>query len=300
MKRWHMVFDVNKCIGCYTCMLSCKDEHVGNEWLPYTDRQKKRDQKWIVTGHRERGVVPRIDIAYRPALCNHCDDPACAKNAPGCIKKRSDGIVLIDPGKAKGNEALVSACPYGSISWNDEVGAAQKCTFCAHLIDDGWKEPRCVQSCPLRALMAVHMEDDEFERLVSDKGLVSLVPVEAGPRVWYKNLHRFTKNMIAGEIAWMEDKDTEVCADGVEVFLRKDGEVVARTFTSTFGEFCFDPVEPCSGEYEVSAELPGRGNVSIKVDMGEECVDTGLLRPGMEPQPSHFDWKPLADQAAAE
>ncbi|MCL1896081.1 MAG: oxidoreductase [Clostridiales bacterium] len=295
MKRWHMVFDVDKCLGCYTCMLSCKDEHVGNEWLPYTDRQKKRDQKWIEMNHRERGVVPRIDLAYRPRLCNHCDEPACAKNAPGCVIKRSDGIVLLDPRKAVGNEGLVKACPYGAISWNDEVGAAQKCTFCAHLIDDGWKEPRCVQSCPLRALKAIHMEDADFEQIVSEKKLVSLVPESAGPRVWYKNLHRFTKNIIAGEIAYFENGDTEVCAEGVEVILTKDGKAAGRTRTSTFGEFYFDPVEPNSGEYEVSAELPGRGSVSASITMEEDSIDVGLLRPGMDPMPSHFDWKPVRD-----
>ena len=296
MKRWHMIFDVDKCLGCYACMLACKDEHVGNEWLPYTDRQKKRDQKWIDLGHRERGVAPRVDLAYRPALCNHCDNPPCAKAAPGCAVKRADGVVLLDPRKAAGNEALVKACPYGAISWNDEIGAAQKCTFCAHLLDDGWKEPRCVQACPLRALMAVYMEDAEFDKLVQEKGLVSLAPKSVGPRVWYKNLHRFTKNMIVGEIAYTEDGDTEVCAENVEVFLAKDGQVVAKTMTSTFGEFWFDPIEPNSGEYEVSAELPGRGNVSIKVVMGDDCVDTGLLRPGMDPLPSYAAWEPERKQ----
>ena len=297
MKRWHLVFDVNKCLGCYTCMLSCKDEHVGNEWLPYTDRQKKRDQKWIEVGHRERGVVPRVDLAYRPALCNHCDDPPCAKNAPGCVIKRSDGIVLLDPRKAAGNEKLVDACPYGAISWNDEVGAAQKCTFCAHLIDEGWKEPRCVLSCPLRALMAVHMEDAEFEKLVSEKGLAPIVPESAGPRVWYKNLHRFTKNMIAGEIAYVDGEYNETCAEDALVHLLKDGEEVAQARTSTFGEFYFDPVEPNSGEYEIKSELPAGGKVSVTITMGEDSIDVGLLRPGMDPVPSHSNWKPAREQA---
>jgi len=295
MKRWHMVFDVDKCLGCYTCMLACKDEHVGNEWLPYTDRQKKRDQKWIEICHRERGILPRIDLAYRPELCNHCDDPPCSKHAPGSVLKRSDGIVLLDPRKAIGNEALISSCPFGAISWNDEIGAAQKCTFCAHLIDDGWKEPRCVQACPTRALMAVNMEDTEFEKLIDEKGLVSIVPENVGPRLWYKNMHRYTKNMIVGEIAYFEDADTEVCADGVEVLLIKGGETVAKTRTSTFGEFFFDPIEPNSGDYEVYSELPGRGNVSVKIVMNKDSVDTGLLRPGMDPMPSHADWKPNRD-----
>jgi Fe-S-cluster-containing dehydrogenase component len=277
MKRWHLVFDVNKCIGCYTCMLSCKDEHVGNEWLPYTGRQKKRDQKWIVMERRERGIGPRIDLAYRPALCNHCAEAPCAKNAPGCVVKRGDGIVLLDPHKALGNEKLVDACPFGAISWNDEIGAAQKCTFCAHLIDDGWKEPRCVQSCPLRALRAVFMEDAAFEKLAREKGLETIVPEAAGPRVWYKNLHRYAKNMISGEIAFWEDKHTDACAANVCVLLKKDGEAVGKAVTSTFGEFRFDSIEPNSGAYTVEADLPGRGKVSCLVEVGADSVDAGVL-----------------------
>ncbi|MCL1895788.1 MAG: oxidoreductase [Clostridiales bacterium] len=263
MKRWHMVFDVDKCLGCYTCMLSCKDEHVGNEWLPYTDRQKKRDQKWIEVDHRERGVVPRIDLAYRPRLCNHCDEPACAKTAPGCVIKRSDGIVLLDPRKAVGNEGLVQACPYGAISWNDEVGAAQKCTFCAHLIDDGWKEPRCVHACPLRALMAVHMEDHEFEKLVKEKELVAIVPEDVGPRVWYKNLHRFTKNFIAGQLL----KDGDV-ASGITVSLTGGG-INAELVTDMFGEFRFDGLE--NGEYILSVS----GKELKKVQINGSSIDAG-------------------------
>lgn len=278
MKRWHMVFDVNKCVGCYTCMLSCKDEHVGNEWLPYTDKQAKKDQKWIVVERKERGVVPRVSLAYRPRMCNHCDEPPCAKNAPGAVKKRSDGVVLLDPMKARGNKELVNACPFGAISWNEEIGAAQKCTFCAHLLDDGWKEPRCVQACPLRALKAIKMEDADFEKLAEKKGLVSLVPSGVGPRVWYKNLHRYTKCQIAGEIAY-EDNGEDTCAGNVEVVLTKDGSEVARTTTSGFGEFAFDKIEPGSGRYELRADLPGRGKVATSVEIAADSVDTGVLRP---------------------
>lgn len=278
MKRWHMVFDVNKCMGCYTCMLSCKDEHVGNDWLPYTYRQCKKDQKWIVMERKERGVSPRVDLAYRPTLCNHCDNPPCAKNSPECVSKREDGIVLLHPHKAKDNKALVDACPFGAISWNEEIGAAQKCTFCAHLIDDGWKEPRCVQSCPLRALKAIKMEDAEFEKLASKKGFVSIAPKSVGPRIWYKNLHRVNKCMIAGEIAYDYNGD-DTCAEDVMVFLKKDGEVVGKTTTSTFGEFVFDHIEPDSGRYEIESELPGRGSITVSVEVGADSVDTGILYP---------------------
>jgi len=142
--------------------------------------------------------------------------------------------------------------------------------------------------------MAVYMEDAEFDKLIEDKGLVSIVPKEVSPRVWYKNLHRFNKNMIAGEVAYM-DGDTEVCVPSLDVELKKDGEVIQRSRTSTFGEFYFDHIEKHSGEYEVCAEIPGRGSVSTTITMTERDVDTGLLRPGMEPVPSHPSWDPITE-----
>ncbi len=58
--------------------------------------------------------------------------------------RRDDGIVIVDPEKAAGRKDLVSSCPYRRIYWNEEQQVAQKCTMCAHLLDQGWKEPRCV------------------------------------------------------------------------------------------------------------------------------------------------------------
>ncbi|MDR3295332.1 MAG: (4Fe-4S)-binding protein [Clostridiales Family XIII bacterium] len=276
MKKWHIVFDADKCIGCYSCLLSCKDEHVGNCWLPYADRQQKKDQKWIGMERKERGAYPRMDLAYRPTLCNHCGNAPCVKNAPDAFKKREDGIVILDPAHAQGAPELVKACPYGRVSWNEEIGAAQKCTLCAHLIDEGWQEPRCVQACPLKALRAVKLEDPQFEKLVADKGLRALIPESSRPRVYYKNLHRFDKHFIAGEIAYLEN-DEDVCAKNADIRLVKDGAECARTKTNPYGDFRFDALESASGEYTVEAELPGRGNVSVTVRVEDACVDIGTV-----------------------
>ncbi len=64
--------------------------------------------------------MPMIDIAYVPTMCNHCDDAPCVAKGGGAVTKRDDGIVLIDPEKAKGRKDLVDACPYGHIWWNEE------------------------------------------------------------------------------------------------------------------------------------------------------------------------------------
>ena len=36
----------------------------------------------------------------------------------------------------------------GVIYFNEDLNIAQKCTGCAHLLDGGWKEPRCADACP--------------------------------------------------------------------------------------------------------------------------------------------------------
>ena len=57
---------------------------------------------------------------------------------PGAVYRRKDGIVIIDHKEAKGMRWLTNACPYGAVFWNEEADLPQKCTFCAHLLDQGF------------------------------------------------------------------------------------------------------------------------------------------------------------------
>ena len=41
MEKMHIIFDAEKCVGCYNCLLACQDEHMDNNWLPYTQQQEK-------------------------------------------------------------------------------------------------------------------------------------------------------------------------------------------------------------------------------------------------------------------
>ncbi|MDR1067888.1 MAG: oxidoreductase, partial [Clostridiales Family XIII bacterium] len=137
MDKLLMIVDVAKCVGCFNCLMACKDEHVGNDWLPYTRSQQRHAQKWVDTIRHERGRAPHTDVCFVTQLCMHCSDPACAKAAPGAIEQRDDGVVLIDVTEARRGKELADACPYGNISVNGDTGDAQKCTFCAHLLDEG-------------------------------------------------------------------------------------------------------------------------------------------------------------------
>ena len=133
------VIDLSICNGCYTCQFACKDEHCGNDWSPIAKPQPEIGQFWVKLTEEVRGTVPKVKVAYRPHLCMHCDDAPCMNvcSVEGAIYKRDDGLVIIDPNKCTGCRNCMDACPYGTIYFNEDLNLAQKCTGCAHLLDDG-------------------------------------------------------------------------------------------------------------------------------------------------------------------
>jgi len=148
------VVDLSICNGCYCCQIACKDEHVGNDWTPYAKPQPETGQFWIGIKETVRGTVPKVMVSYLPKMCMHCEDAPCMNECrvEGAIYKRDDGLVIIDPEKCTGCKLCVDTCPYGAIYFNETLNLAQKCTGCAHLLDNGWNEPRCVDACPTGAL----------------------------------------------------------------------------------------------------------------------------------------------------
>jgi Fe-S-cluster-containing dehydrogenase component len=100
-----------------------------------------------------------------PVMCNHCDDAPCMKAAKdGAVRKRDDGIVIIDPVKAKGQKQIVDACPYGAISWNEELQLPQHWIFDAHLLDAGWTKTRAEQAARPASIVTMKVEDAEMQR----------------------------------------------------------------------------------------------------------------------------------------
>ncbi|MFV0438200.1 MAG: 4Fe-4S dicluster domain-containing protein [Desulfopila sp.] len=253
MNRYRMIIDVAKCENCNNCFLSCKDEHCGNDWPGYAASQPLHGQRWMNIHRRERGQFPLIDVAYRPAPCMHCEEPACLAAAEnGAVVKRDDGIVLIDPERASGQKSLVKSCPYGAIWWNEEREIPQKCTFCAHLLDSAdWQEPRCVQACPTGALSFVSIDDDAMAQLVAQENLQAPPGGGAGTTaVYYKNLYRFDACFIAGSIA-TGNADFSECAVGVTVELLDKEQKVMTVQSDDFGDFKFDGLKNDNGRYLV-------------------------------------------------
>jgi Fe-S-cluster-containing dehydrogenase component len=201
---------------------------------------------------KERGQYPKVKIAYTAVPCMHCQEATCIKAAEnGAVYRRPDGIVIIDPVKAKGQKQLVSSCPYRVIYWNEEKSLPQKCTFCVHLLDQGWKEPRCVELCPTGALAFGDLDDPKSEvaKLVAS-GKTEVLHPEYGLKesIAYIGI---PKKFIAGTVAY---GDTDECAGGITVTLiGNNGEQTTKT--NNFGDFEFEGLAD-NLEYTLKIEAP--------------------------------------------
>jgi Fe-S-cluster-containing dehydrogenase component len=264
MTRYGMVIDVGKCNGCYNCFLACKDEYCGNDYFPYSVSQPMIGHFWMNLIEKERGKFPKVKVAYTAIPCMHCDNARCVKVARGgAIYKREDGIVMIDPVKAGDKKELVPSCPYGVIYWNEEKRVPQKCTLCAHLLDRGWKEPRCVEACPTGALIFGDLGDpnSDISRVIASGKTESLHP-EYGlkEKVLYIGL---PKRFIAGSVVF---GDSDECAEGVKVTLEGEGEK-KTSLTNDYGDFEFEGL-PENKAYFVKVEAPGYKSQKFDIKTG--------------------------------
>lgn len=278
MAVYGMIIDIDKCNGCYNCFLACKDEFQGNDYLPLSLSQPSSGKSWMGIIERERGTCPKVKVDYIPLPCLQCDEATCVKAATnGEVYRRPDGIVIIDPEKSKGRKDILSTCPHRVIQWNEEKNVPQKCTFCAHLLDQGWKEPRCVEACPSGALVFGDLDDPESDisRLITSGKMEEFHP-EYGlePKVRYMDL---PKRFIAGEVLLKDRLDQ--CAERITIVLRDESsEQISET--DCFGDFEFEGLE-ANRFYTVYIEHEGYEKREFSLQPGRD-VNLGEII--MEPK----------------
>ncbi len=185
LRRFGMVIDLRRCIGCDACMVACKAEYdvplgVFRTWVPY----------------RVVGKYPTVKKQFLPRLCNHCDDPPCVRACPvGATFKVDDGgFVLQHYDRCIGCKACMASCPYNARFMLPEhrtrtniTSVVDKCTFCYHRVVQGLV-PACVQTCVGRARVFGDMNDpnSEVSRLVARHSTQTLRPEQGTkPQVFY-------------------------------------------------------------------------------------------------------------------
>jgi Fe-S-cluster-containing dehydrogenase component len=254
MAKYGMLIDITRCNGCYNCFLACRDEYCGIDYPPYSAAQPYTGQFWMRLVEKERGRYPKVKMTYTPVPCMQCENATCIRaSSNNAVYRRPDGIVIVDPEKAVGQKEIVSACPYRVIFWNEEKELPQKCTFCAHLLDKGWKQPRCVEVCPTDALVFGDLEDPESQisKTMVPQNLEVLHP-EFGleSRVRYIGL---PKRFIAGSVICGDREDE--WAENIDVTLI-DKAAKKTIKTDNYGEFEFEGLQP-ETEYAIKIEYKG-------------------------------------------
>lgn len=260
--RYTIFIDVDKCTGCYNCFLACRDEFYNNDYPPYSAGQPLNGHFWMQIKQVERGQYPKPKLDYIPVPCMHCQEAPCIEVAKdGAVYRRDDGIVIIDPEKAKGQKQIVNSCPYRVIFWNEEKQLPQKCTLCAHMLDQGEKEPKCVEACPTEALVFGDLDDPESEvsKLVAGSEAEVFHPeYEVEPLVKYSGL---PKQFIAGEVVFADNPGE--CASGVKVSLTGNG-VNMDTESNVFGDFEFEGLDKKT-QYTLTIDHDGYRPWQLKV-----------------------------------
>ena len=263
-----LIVDLAKCNGCRCCQLACKDEHCGNDWSPYAVPQPMSGQFWCNVEEEERGRVPVVRVAYTPVFCNHCDECPLLDEAPECAYRNRDGFVIIRPEAARGRDDLASLCPFGRVYFNDALNVPQKCTGCAHLLENGWSEPRCVDVCATGALRFGEAESFAQEIEWSKQQRQPDLPVsleEMGSHVFYLNT---PKRWIAGTVA--DRGINEVVIGAIVRIEDESGTEVARLQTDWAGDFRF--YECDRARYRVRIEADGYEPINLEADCTEKDV----------------------------
>lgn len=192
-KRYGMVVDVNRCVGCHTCTISCKH---ANDTMPGV--------QWRSVLDVEKGDFPDVERFFLVVGCQHCAEPPCVPVCPtGATYQRDDGLVAMDYDLCIGCGYCAVACPYQARTLAHEmkfafgkatvqeqhtahperIGVAQKCTFCIDRVDEANERgltpgvdlevtPVCSASCIAKAIRFGDFADpkSEVSQLIAERG----------------------------------------------------------------------------------------------------------------------------------
>jgi Fe-S-cluster-containing dehydrogenase component len=189
-KKLGLVIDLDTCVGCHACVISCKEWNSSGYGAPLSDMDAygaapsgtflNRVHMFEVT----REDAP-AQIVHFPKSCLHCEDAPCVTVCPtgASYKRAEDGIVLVNEDACIGCGLCAWACPYGAREMDGAEKVMKKCTLCVDRIynqnlEEADRIPSCVRTCPAGARHFGDLGDPDsaVSKLVETRGGVDLMP----------------------------------------------------------------------------------------------------------------------------
>ena len=185
-----LVIDLDTCVGCHACVISCKEWNTGGYGTPLSDEDAYGDAPLgaflnrIHTFEVKPEAAP-ASVVHFPKSCLHCEDAPCVTVCPteASYKRGEDGIVLVNESACIGCGLCAWACPYGAREMDPVEKVMKKCTLCVDRIyneniPEQDRVPSCVRTCPAgaRHFGDLGVAESAVSQLVAERGGFDLMP----------------------------------------------------------------------------------------------------------------------------